>query len=298
MHRMECIIGCVSKIIIIVNMQPLSLCRRMIGKRFEYGSTALHDATTAQDAHDLLENGFEAETFDGESSTPLHMVKDGYIAATLIAAGGNPNAQNEIGLRPLNFARDGSIALDLLANGATVVAPTGVGGLDAIHCVQKADVAAVMLAFGADANVKSGGTGKTPLFFAQSLKMCEILIKHGADVDVRDVLGQSPVMAMCGVLKLREEERKNKMKCMIEYLAMMGASLDGIDSEGRTIDELAGAGEEAFILNVRQRVWLKEMAEVVDTMVLNAKALKDGDALIIQTLSVAVDIREVIFGFV
>lgn len=261
-------------------------------------STPLHNITTAEEATDLLMYGFAPRTVDEGLDTPLHVAPNALVAAVLIAAGGDPNAENAVGLKPLNFARDGDIATVLLANGADVKAPMGIGGFDLLHCVTKCCVASAMVAFGADVNKVSYAAKRTPLFFARSLEMSEVFVGHGAEVDAADVKGETPLMAMCKKLRACDEGCKREKRRVIEYLAMSGACMEVMDSNGNTIEDLAGRSESEFILSVRQRVAMKQMADVVDARGVRAKMVEEGDFMIVNTLGVAVEIRALILQYV
>ena len=133
--------------------------------------------------------------------TPLHLAahfgrED--LAAPLIAAGADVEANNELGEGPLHVAASyghPTVAKLLLAKGADISARDP-GGKTPLHAAAfgygdpskveaRVEVAKLLLAAGADVNSRAHG-GFTPLRFAvsndsRSTAMASLLVAHGAD---------------------------------------------------------------------------------------------------------------------
>lgn len=244
-----------------------------------------------------MKAGFYVDTKDCDGNTPLHVAKNELMAAVLIAFGTDPNVENELGLSPLILAKDAGTAMILLVNGAKVNATTG-KGLDAIHFAKNSCVASVLLGFGADPNEKTRATAKTPLFFARSVNICEVLVDNGAEVDARDSRGRTAIMEMFAKLSVGNEQQNVGTKHMIEYLAMRGASLDMVDKEGKSVGDVIDDEEhKIFLRDVRVRVQLLRMKEVVVEKGLNEKAIKARD-VVTETLRLCEAFCDLICSFV
>ena len=134
--------------------------------------------------------------------TPLHLAarfgrED--LAAPLIAAGADLEAQNELGDRALHLSASyghPAVAKLLLARGAAVGARDR-GGKTPLHAAAlgmsdqstidaRIEVARLLLAGGADVNAREPGSGFTPLRYATTYEsrnaaMAALLMTHGAD---------------------------------------------------------------------------------------------------------------------
>jgi len=257
----------------------------------------LHNVDDGKVAIELLEKGYEANVIDDYLNTPLHTAQSAEVAAVLIASGADVNAKNEFGMKPINYARDGMIAYVLLGNGADVVAPTGIIGDDVLHGIEIAGVASALLVFGADVNMRNE-FGATPLFYAQSLEICRIFVEHGAIVDARTEYNSTPIMRMCSVLKFWSEEKKLEAMRMVEYLAMCGGSLDETDEEGKRIEDMVGANDEALIVRVRQRVAMKQMSAAVEGRRYRTGFVKHADCIVLRMMNACAEVRDSIIEYV
>jgi len=143
---------------------------------------------------DLLRNGADVNTAQGDGMTALHWAAergDAKLAEVLIYSGANVNAGTRIGrYTPLHLASrggHGEVVLALLRAKANPNATTTNSGVTALHLAAvagKADVVAALLKSGADANAKESSWGQTPLMFAASRGQVEairVLLDAGAD---------------------------------------------------------------------------------------------------------------------
>jgi hypothetical protein len=134
--------------------------------------------------------------------TPLHFAarfgrED--LADTLIAAGADVEAQNELHERPLHLSAtygQPAVVKRLLAGGADVEA-RGPAGKTPLHAAAlglggqsnidgRIEVARLLLAAGASVNARQPGSGFTPLRYATSFEsrntaMADLLFAHGAE---------------------------------------------------------------------------------------------------------------------
>lgn len=166
----------------------------------EAAKNADRDAVTR-----LLKQGANANTTDGDGSTPLHWASyrdDLVIAEQLLNAGAKVNAANDLGATPLWAACvNGSDAMvrRLLQAGAdpNLALLSGETPLMVAARVGAAPVVSALLAKGAKVNV-SATRGQTPLMWAVAQKhpaVVKLLIEAGADIHAKSAVW-SQVMAV------------------------------------------------------------------------------------------------------
>ena len=154
-------------------------------------AAARGDIETVQD---LLRNGADVNTAQGDGMTALHWAAergDAKLAEVLVYSGANVNAGTRIGrYTPLHLASrggHGDVVLALLRAKANPNATTTNSGVTPLHLAAlagKADVVAALLRSGADVNAKEASWGQTPLIFAASrgqVEVIRVLIEAGAD---------------------------------------------------------------------------------------------------------------------
>ena len=154
-------------------------------------AAARGDIETVQD---LLRNGADVNTAQGDGMTALHWAAergDAKLAEVLIYSGANVNAGTRIGrYTPLHLASrggHGEVVLALLRAKANPNAATTNSGAAPLHLAAvagEADVVHALLKSGADVNAKEGSWGQTPLIFAASRGQVEairVLLEAGAD---------------------------------------------------------------------------------------------------------------------
>lgn len=154
-------------------------------------AAARGDIETVQD---LLRNGADVNTSQGDGMTALHWAAergDAKLAEVLVYSGANVNAGTRIGrYTPLHLASrggHGDVVLALLRAKANPNATTTNSGVTPLHLAAvagKADVVAALLRSGADVNAKEASWGQTPLIFAASRGQVEairVLLEAGAD---------------------------------------------------------------------------------------------------------------------
>jgi ankyrin repeat protein len=154
-------------------------------------AAARGDIETVQD---LLRNGADVNTAQGDGMTALHWAAergDAKLAEVLVYSGANVNAGTRIGrYTPLHLASrggHGDVVLALLRAKANPNATTTNSGVTPLHLAAvagKADVVAALLRSGADVNAKEASWGQTPLIFAASRGQVEairVLLEAGAD---------------------------------------------------------------------------------------------------------------------
>jgi ankyrin repeat protein len=154
-------------------------------------AAARGDIETVQD---LLRNGADVNTAQGDGMTALHWAAergDLALAEVLIYSGANVNAGTRIGrYTPLHLAsREGhaEVVQALLRAKADPGAATTNSGATPLHLAAaagNADVVAALLKSGADVNAKEASWGQTPLIFAASrgdVKTIRTLLEAGAD---------------------------------------------------------------------------------------------------------------------
>ncbi|HLE71741.1 MAG TPA: ankyrin repeat domain-containing protein [Vicinamibacteria bacterium] len=154
-------------------------------------AAARGDIETVQD---LLRNGADVNTAQGDGMTALHWAAergDAKLAEVLVYSGANVNAGTRIGrYTPLHLASrggHGDVVLALLRAKANPNATTTNSGVTPLHLAALAgrpDVVAALLRSGADVNAKEASWGQTPLIFAASRGQVEairVLLEAGAD---------------------------------------------------------------------------------------------------------------------
>ncbi len=157
-------------------------------------AAARGDIETVQD---LLRNGADVNTAQGDGMTALHWAAergDARLAEVLVYSGANVNAGTRIGrYTPLHLASrggHGDVVQALLRAKADPNAATTNSGVTPLHLAAvagKADVVAALLKSGADVSAKEASWGQTPLIFAASRGQAEaigVLLEAGADPNV------------------------------------------------------------------------------------------------------------------
>ncbi|HXV60812.1 MAG TPA: ankyrin repeat domain-containing protein [Vicinamibacteria bacterium] len=143
---------------------------------------------------DLLRNGFDVNTSQGDGMTALHWAAergDTSLAEVLITAGANVHAGTRIGrYTPLHLASrggHGGVVRALLRANANPNLTTTNSGVTPLHLAAAAgeiDAVAALLERGADVEAKEAAWGQTPLTFAASRGQVEairLLLEAGAD---------------------------------------------------------------------------------------------------------------------
>ncbi len=130
-----------------------------------------------------------------------------------LLAGGNPNNCDEFRCTALHMADSVELAALLLDAGANIDAQDNVDDTT-LHLACDADnvpLARLLLERGANPNIR-GMTGQVPLFRTRNVDIAELLLAHGADPNAEDVDGWVPLhMATAEVTRLLLAHGANPM---------------------------------------------------------------------------------------
>lgn len=194
----------------------------------------------------LLQGGASVDELDVEGNTPLHVAVEAprnevAIVQSLLAAGLDPNARNNIAATPLHFvslrkSNQRGIANLLMEGGAEIDATT-LAGKSALHFAcenQLPELVEALCLFGADANLQDQDSN-TPMHLVLARpggrdtvrrQLLEHLVVHGANPHTPNASGMLPHHLACqtgGIrcLQLLYEQRA-------ELTALTGAGAQGL----------------------------------------------------------------------
>ncbi|MEM8615178.1 MAG: ankyrin repeat domain-containing protein, partial [Cyanobacteria bacterium P01_H01_bin.105] len=201
-----------------------------------FGNTPLHYAKTDDVVEALIDNGFDINAKNGDSTilkgrTPLHQASSGKVAKALLEHSADIHEKTEQGLTPL-------------------------------HTAQSVEVAEVLLQNGADINARDS-QGRTPLHTLASWevafyrrgdpqKIAQFFLNKGLDINTIDQQGRTPLHLAMEIIKEDCLTPRYKSKgyegitisvwgqpCvyntdLAEFLIKKGADVNAKDNNGQT----------------------------------------------------------------
>jgi ankyrin repeat protein len=180
------------------------------------GNNALFFVQDKEFAELLISRGLDVNARGASQCTPLHGAKLP-VAEALLAAGADPNMQDNRGSPPLHYATRGNskeLARLLLANKAGINLADN-DGMTSLHWARHVNMIEFLVENGAKKEMKAK-SGATPLLnyvLNERPKLVEAIVKAGADVNAKLSDGSS-------ALDCARQKQNSKM---VEFLLEQGA---------------------------------------------------------------------------
>lgn len=188
---------------------------------------------------------------------PLHLaaiLNDGRMIKTLCSMGADVQLTDVLGKTALHFVCEAvefnHLSAQTLCDLGADVNVQDLSGYTPLHCAtarNSSKAVEFLLRCGADPNIPNFTRGDTPLNMLSDkkgsgilhLQMIQTLVEFGAEVDLADDAGTTPLMNAI----------KNPYSRIFVYLHEVGASLNKVDVEGKSILHYAAIWGRAILIN-------------------------------------------------